>query len=225
MISILFRTIIIYTLISAALRFMGKRQIGELEVGELVTALLLSEVASIPIDDPDTPLLFAIIPVAIIATGEVLLSFAKNRFPSLKRLLDGKPSILIRKGKLRQKELGELRISAEELLGELRLQSVTSLTDVDYAILESNGKLSVILKKRATPPTCEDVGYEVKEEGLMHAVIVDGRISEDALFQCGRNRAWLEKHLKEKKMNKEEIFLLTVNDGGRTHLIPKEKTK
>lgn len=222
MISILFRTIIIYTLISAALRFMGKRQIGELEVGELVTALLLSEVASIPIDDPDTPILFAVIPISLIAACEVLLSFAKNRFPALKRLLDGKPSLLILRGKIRQKELRELRISAEELLGELRLQSVTAISDVAYATLESNGKLSVILKKSASPPSSEDVGIVPKENGIMHAVIVDGRISEDALRKCGRNHAWLEKHLGERKIKREDVFLLTVNDGGEAHLIPRE---
>lgn len=222
MISILFRTIIIYTLISAALRFMGKRQIGELEVGELVTALLLSEVASIPIDDPDTPILFAVIPISLIAACEVLLSFAKNRFPALKRLLDGKPSLLILRGKIRQKELRELRISAEELLGELRLQSVTAISDVAYATLESNGKLSVILKKSASPPSSEDVGIVPKENGIMHAVIVDGRVSEDALRKCGRNHAWLEKHLRERKTKREDVFLLTVNDGGEAYLIPRE---
>ncbi len=223
MLSILIRTIIIYVLLSLTLRLMGKRQIGELEIAELVSTLLLSEIAAIPIDNPDIPLLFALIPVMLIVCSEIILSYLKNKWCFLKRLLEGTPSVLVKRGKLQQAELGRMRLSVEELLGELRLQGVTSLDDVNYAILEPNGKLSVILKKAQQQPTCEDLGLSFPDPGITHTVVIDGKTSEEELRASGRDRNWLLHVTEAQGYCPEALFLLAVDDEGALVMIPKAK--
>ena len=144
MTSIFFRTTIIFIMLSLCMKLMGKREIGELEVGELVTTLLISEICSIPIDDPDIPLLNAIIPVLFIVSCEILISFVKNKSRRLKKVFDGNTVYLISNGKINQKALRDNRISIEELFASIRQNGVGSLSDVSYCILEANGRISVI---------------------------------------------------------------------------------
>ena len=159
MASIVIRTIIIYALLTIALRTMGKRQIGELDVGELVSTLLISELAAIPIDDPDIPLLNAIIPIFLIISIEIILSSVKNKSETLKNIIEGSPTYIIYKGRILQKELFENRISVNELLRELRSQGIGNVNDVEYGIIEQDGGLSIIKKN---------------EGPLFHSIIIDG---------------------------------------------------
>nr|MBE6545682.1 DUF421 domain-containing protein [Oscillospiraceae bacterium] len=207
MTSILVRTIIVYVLLSFTLRAMGKRQLGELDVGELVSTLLISEIASIPIDDPDIPLLNAIIPILFILAMEIILSTLKNKSEKLKLTLEGKPTYIIYKGRLLQTELRENRISINELLSELRSQGVGDIKDVYYAAVEQNGTLSVL--KRDQPE-------------MAHAVIIDGTLMEGVIRAQGYDGEWVKKRLRERKTKQEDVFLMTVTDGGEINLIKKE---
>ena len=223
LISIALRTLFIYILLNITLRILGKRQIGELEVAELVTTLLLSELATIAIGDPNVPLAFSLLPVLLIISFELLTSDIKNRNPILKRLFEGSPGVLIARGVLDQKALKKMRISVEELLCAFRLQGVVSLNDVYYAILEQNGQLSVILRKEKQQPTIEELGLSAKEGGISHAIVVDGEIKGTELRASGRTERWLENALASRALSLKDVFLLAVDDKGEIVCIPKEK--
>ena len=208
MAAIFIRTLIIYIMISVAIKFMGKRQIGELEVSELVSTLLISEIAALPIADQDIPLLNAIIPLFLLVCLEIIVSFTKNKSEKIKRAIEGKPAFIIYQGKLNQDVLAENRISVNELLSEMRIQGVGDIRDIYYAILEPNGKLSIIQKNN--------------ENKIAHALIIDGYLDEHTLSALGYGAEWLEKELLKRKMHKSDIFLMTVDDAGDTYIIRKE---
>ena len=222
MLTILIRIIIIYILLIGTMRLMGKRQIGELQLSELVTTFLLSELAAAPITDDQIPLAFAIIPISVLLSLEVIISFAVTKIPALKPIFDGKPSVLIRRGKLDIAEIGRVRISLEELLSQLRIAGIADISEVDYAILEQNGQLSVIPKRADSPPTASDTKTAVTESGIAHAVIVDSRISDHSLNLLGRDRKWLKSRMKHYHVSVEDVFLYTVNDAGKENLIKKK---
>ena len=207
MTSIIIRTVIIYILLSLSLRIMGKRQLGELDISELVSTLLISEIASIPIDDPDIPLLNAIIPILFIVSVEVILSTLKNKSEKLKSVIEGRPEYIIYKGRLLQSVLSKNRISVNELLSELRSQGVGNINQVEYAAIEQNGSLSLIKKG---------------ESDLAHTVIIDGQIMKSTLINLGYNEIWLNKRLSERKAMPEEILLFTVDDQGEVDIIMKD---
>lgn len=208
MASVLIRTVLIYGFLALAMKLMGKRQLGELETGELISALLISEIAALPIDNPDIPLSSAIFPTLLIITLEILLSFIKNKSSRLKRAVDGEPTFIIYKGRLRQDVLRENRISLNEVLSELRVMGVGDIADADYVILEQNGKLSVLQKNR---------------DRMAHALIIDGEVNEATLRSLGYNREWLNKRLAEASRKADEVFLLTVGDDGTINIIKEEK--
>ncbi len=216
MASIFIRTVIMFIILSLIMKVMGKRQIGELEVGELVSTVLMSEIAGLPISDPDIPLFNAIIPIAFIFSAEVILSVIKNKSSSAKRTIEGEPSFIIYKGKLLQKKLYENRISMNELLSELRLQGIADIKEVNYAILEANGKLSVLKY---------DNQKEEIESGIAHTLIIDGEVLISNLQSLGYSQSWLKSRLKEKGVGADQVFLMTVNDRADINIIIKEETK
>ena len=218
----LIRTVIIYILLVLAIRVTGKRQIGELEISELVSTFLLSEIASAPIGNQEIPLSFAILPIFTIIALEVIVSFLSTRSALMKKVFLGSPIVLIRRGKLQQKELSKARMSVEELLSELRQNGVTSIAEADYAILENNGKLSVTPRAKDKPATVGDLRLQAQERGIAHAVIVDGIIKRDALAGAGYNDAWLHAAVQKSGLSLREIFLFTVDDLGETDVIRKE---
>ena len=209
MASIFFRTVIVYILLLFSIKMMGKRQIGELEVSELISALIMSEIAALPIADSDIPLLNAVIPILFIVSLEIIISSVKNKSEKLKKYIDGEPSFIIYKGRLMQKSLIENRISINELLSEFRLQGIGDIKEVYYAVLEQNGKISVIERG--------------KSEKIAHTIIVDQEIKEESLSRLGLSRKWLDKALKSMKTNPEEIFLMTVDDNNIINIIKKEE--
>ena len=223
MASICIRTFVVYLLITCSIRLMGKRQIGELEVSELVTTLLLSELAAMPIDDPDIPLLFSLIPIFLIVALELLTSDLKNRITFLKRIFESRPTILINRGALSQKEMQKMRISMEELLSALRQQGVTDPDDVYYAILEQNGSLSVILKADKQPLTVSDAGVNTVERGITHALIIDGHVNQKEVRSVGKDEEWLYRTLSRYHSTVKETFLLSLDDAGHVTLIKKNR--
>lgn len=210
MASILIRTVIIYALLTFTLRIMGKRQIGELDVGDLVSTLLISEIAAIPIDDPDIPLFNAFVPILFIFSLEVILSTIKNKSEKIKRCLDGEAVFIIYKGRLLQSALKNTRISINELLSSLRAQGVGDISDVEYALVEQNGSISVLERGKAK---------------MAHSLIIDGEVIEETLRYLGYNDRWLKKELMKLGKSCDEIFLMTVNDEGEINVIEKENKK
>ena len=224
LVTIFARTVIIYILLLAVIRLMGKRQIGELEVSELVTTLLLSELASQPISDSNIPLLNAVVPILVLLTAEVILSYVLTKSKADKKLLNGTPSILINKGVLDQKELNKSRISVEELMGELRLKDISDISAVNYAILEQSGKISVIPKSGEKNASVADLKLQVPEKGIAHALVVDGEISDFNLGQIGQSREYIDKLMKKNSISDiRDIFLLTVDDMETVNIIRKVK--
>ncbi len=214
MITVFMRTLIIYLMLIISVRLTGKRQIGELQVTEFIAALMLSDIASLPIIDKSAPLSYALVPILLILSLEVICSFAVSKVPFLKRLMIGSPVYIIYKGKLVQSELAHNRIDVYELMSELRLNGVASPDDVYYAILEENGKLSVITKK--------DAGAD---GGFAHVLIADGKVSREGLTDSGMNDTSLARILKDAKTEADDVFLLTADDAGNTVIIKKEKKR
>lgn len=207
MASIVVRTLIIYVLLAFSLRIMGKRQNGELDVGELVSTFLISELAAIPIDDPDIPLLNAVIPILFIISLEIIISALKNKSEHLKSIIEGEPSYIIYKGRILQRVLYETRISVNELLAKLRAQGIGSVDEVEYGIIEQDGSLSVIKKSDAP---------------LFHPIIIDGEMKEDMLRRLGYDQNWLKKQMKAFGVKADELLLLAVSDNGSISIIKKD---
>ena len=214
MATVLIRTLLVYILFICVIRLTGKRQVGELQISELVITFMVSELATIPIQDISIPFSYSIFPIIFLLAFEVVLSFIMTKSVKAKKLFAGNPSILIKKGKLNQKELSSLRIGINELLGELRLKDVSDISQVDYAILEQNGKLSVFLK--------ENEVLEPSITGIGHAVIIDGVINESNLYYSNKNEAWVKKCLSEHKIPLNDVFLMTVDDKSKVNIVRKE---
>ena len=223
MMTLFARTLVIYILLMITLRLMGKRQIGELEISELVSTLLLSELAAIPISDSSLPMAFSIIPIFLIAVTEFIISDVKNRTPALKQLFDGRPNVLIRKGKVMEQEFRRARISVEEFLAACRLQGIGDPGELYYAVLEQNGQLSLLPKKESSPATASLLSLPVTENGMVHAVITDGALNEAELALCGKDKKWLDIILSAYGHKQQDVFLLLVDDAGGIRFTPKQK--
>lgn len=223
MITIFVRTILIYLMVTGAMRLMGKRQIGQLEVSELITTLLLSEIATLPIENPDIPVLHAVIPTVTLLTLEVCSATFLCRHPRLRRKIEAPPSMLIRNGVVDQKELIRNRLSVDELFSSLRQQGVGDPTEVQYAILEKNGRMSIILWSRHRPATPEDISVRVENTGMMHLMISDGEVIEYNMELLERNQAWLQKILSGCGVEQEKVLYLLCDDQGTTVLVKKEE--
>ena len=223
MLTILFRTVLVYVLLIATMRLMGKRQLGEIEVSELVTTLLVSEIASLPIVDKNIPLLFAVIPLVTVLALEVTLSMILVKFPRLKGIASARPSVLIRHGMLDQKEMRRIRISLDELISEVRQAGVSSIADVDYAILEQNGKISILTRKQAQPPCAKDLGLKPEENGILHVLIEDGYVDRHNLKMMQLDERWLSDTLQQKGLCAQDVFFLGRDDAENLYWIEKEK--
>ena len=210
MVSILIRTVIIYCLLMLTLRLMGRREIGQLDASNLVSTLLISELAAIPIDDPDIPLLNAALPILFILCLEIILSTVKNKFTKLGRAIDGNACYIIYKGRISQKALQENRISLNELLSALRSQGAFDIGSVSYALLEQNGTISVM---------------QDTQSKMAHPIVMDGIIMDRSLQKLGKSRQWLEFEIKKRNKQAKDIFLMTLGDDGKIILIEREDKK
>ena len=211
MITIFIRTVIIYVFLILAMRLGGKRQIGELQISELVTALLLSEIAAIPIGHDEIPLTFAVIPILTVVTLEIISAFTITKSRKLQKFFDGNPSIAINKGVLDTGELSKLRLGIEDLISEARQKGISDIADLEYAILEDNGKLSVFEKAKKGE----------KETGIAHTIIVDGEINSFGMSCIGMTDKVLGDRLNFKGVNQKDVFLYTVDDSGKENWIMK----
>lgn len=219
------RTLIAYTLLIVAIRLMGKRQIGQLEVTDFVITLLISEIATLPVENPDIPLANAIIPMITLLTFEVVSSTILSRTPRLKNLFSARPGYLIRRGRLDQKEMLKNRISPDELMSELRQNGYTDLSEVAYAIIEQDGKMTVIPRAEDRPLTPKDININVENSELSHIIIAGGVINKHGLLVMGKDRAWLDRELLKRECSAKDVFLMTLGDSGHINIIMKEKRR
>ena len=222
MLTVLIRTILIYAILIISMRLMGKRQMGELEVSDLVTTLMVSEIAVTPIENSEAPILYAVVPIITLLAVEVISSVVLIKVPALKSILSARPAILIRDGIIDQKELQTNRISLEELMCELRSAGCTDPTQVSYAILEKSGKLTVLPKAEYSPPVAKQFGMKPQESGMLHLLVIDGKICPNNLKKSGRSREWLNRRLKDLGEPMESIYLFGIDDGGKPLYIRKE---
>ncbi len=206
MAAIFVRTLIIYILVGIFLRLMGKRQIGELEISELISTILISEIAALPIADPNIPLLNGIVPPLFILIIEVLLSTFKNKSEKLKKVVDGEPVYLIYKGKLFEKALSENRLSLNELLSSARSAGIGDFSEIYHAILEQNGQISVFKR----------------EDAFSLPLVIDGEISDLNLKMTEYSKADFERILQKRGIQLSEIFLLTLDENGKINTVKKE---
>lgn len=204
MVSIFVRTFIIYLLLTLSMKIMGKREIGELDVGELVSTLLISEVAAIPIDDPDLPLMNAIIPILFILSLEILISYGKTKSNKLKSVMEGKASYLIYNGRIIESALTENRLTLNELLSEIRTQGIGDIHEVGYAILEQNGRISIIKRK---------------DGNLRHNLIIDGEYMTEEIKLAGTSIRTIERELKKCKVDVKEVMLMTKIDKNTFDIV------
>jgi uncharacterized membrane protein YcaP (DUF421 family) len=208
-----------------AMRLMGKRQIGELEISDLITTFLISEIATLPITDPEIPFLHSIIPIIILLTLEVVISMLLAKVPILKSILSARPTTLIKDGAILQKAMRDARISFDELFSELRSQSIYDISEVKYAILEQNGKITVVQKARFRQPNAEQLHVKVKENGLFHIIIEQGYLNRHGMQQLSLSKKSLTDTLSKKGLSIEDVYLMMINDNGEAKIIPKEAVK
>ncbi len=225
MVTVLFRTVIIYLLLIIAMRVMGKRQIGELEVSDLVTTFLLSEIASLPISDSDLPLSHAVIPIIVLLALEVVISILLSRCPRMKRVLSARPSTLIKDGEINQRAMNDARLSFDELFSELRAQGIDDISELKYAILEQNGSITAIQKAKYQVPNVEQLHIKTKENGIFHVVVERGVINRHGLDVLGLSERWVHDTLSKKGFSMSDIYLMMINDGEDMKIIPKEEKK
>ena len=217
------RTVILYLIIIVGFRLLGKHQVSELEPAEFVLTLIIADIASVPMQDFGIPLLTGIVPIITLLCLSMILSVLTMKSLKLRALLAGTPSILIRDGTLDQKEMRRNRMTLDEVMEELRLQGYTDLAAIQYAILETNGQLSVLPYAAEKPPAAKDLNAAVSDTDLPVVLINDGRLLSHNLQQRGLNEGWLRKRLEEQGVHSvREVFLLTVDGQNQTYFIRRE---
>jgi len=216
------RTILLYLIIIAGIRLMGKRQVGELEPSELVLSLIIADLAAVPMQDYGIPLFTGLIPIITLLSLTMILSVLTVKSVTFRTLLCGRPSIIIRNGMLDQREMARNRLTVDELLEELRTKGVTDLSTVQYAVLETNGQLSVLPYPAQKPPTAQQLGAKTDPIGLPIVVISDGTLLEHNLTLLGHDRVWLDQVLTGHNCKDiRRVFLLLADEADHLYLVKK----
>ena len=216
------RTVILYSALILVIRLMGKRQVGQMEPSEFVVAMLVADLASIPMQNDGIPLLSGLIPIFTVLGLELVLSYLSLKNIRLRRVLCGKPIILIEKGKILQKNLQKARVTLDELTGHLREKDVLDISSVQFAILETNGNLSVFPFPEEKPACARDTGIKPKKQALPFTIISDGVLLHENLKKAKKDPKWVEKTLKKEKCALKDTCLLTVDETGTTFFCRKE---
>ena len=215
MIACALRTTVVYLVLIAAVRLMGKRQIGQLEASEFVVTMLAANLAALPIEDPEFSMAEGITAIAVLAALEQLLSLGAMRSIRFRKLLCGKPVILIENGKILRENLRRTRVHLDELTEHLRQKDVLDIRTVQYAILETDGSLSVFLWAGDRPATAKEAGIRGREELLPVTIISDGTLLKENLQVAGKDRAWVDRVLKQRGAEIGDTLLLTVDRSDR----------
>ena len=216
------RTIILYIVLIFGIRLMGKRQIGQMEASEFVVTMLVANLAAIPMQDGGIPLFSGLVPILTVLGMELVFSGIIMHSIRFRKLLCGKPVILIDNGKILQENLRATRVTMDELASHLRQKDVMDLKAVQYAILETDGNLSVFPYSKEAPPAARDMGIRVRDHDLPITIIEDGYFSRENLVKAHRDKKWMDRVLEEHRTDIAGTFLLTVDGKGHVIWIGKE---
>ena len=220
----LLRTALLYLVLVLAVRMMGKRQIGQMEASEFVVTMLVANLAAIPMQDGAIPLYSGLVPILTVLGLELVLSGLLLRSMLLRKFFCGKPVILIDNGKILADNLRRTRVTLDELMGHLRQKDVLDIRTVQFAILETDGTLSVFPYPKYVPAGAGDAGIKVQEQYLPITLIQDGVVIRENLDKTGKDEKWLEKTLKKKGSNAESTLFMTLDEGGTVVWIGKERS-
>lgn len=217
----LVRATVLYAVVIFLIRVMGKRQIGELQPAEFVVTMLVSEIASIPMQDNTIPILNSISALFVLVAYEVITSAVSLRSYKFRAFMQGHPIIVIRDGVIDIKALKKMRMSVNDLMGALRQKDVFEISQVSYAIFETNGQISVLLKPENMNATAGDLNLRPQDEGMPFAVICDGTVIEDAVEQSGIERSKIKSAVSSAGMEISEVLIMTVTPHGKTYIVRK----
>lgn len=216
------RAIIIYFFVIAAVRIMGKRQVGELKPHELVITILLSAIAVIPLEENSMPLANCLVPIMLFISFEILVSVISMKSLKFRNLIQGRPTFIIRHGKLDQKKLKEMRFTVDDIIDALRQKDIFNLDEVEDAVIETNGSISVLPKAQFKPLTPDDVSISVKEKGIPITIVMDGKPVTEYFNKEIIKESEIQLVLQTVSCDTSKIMLLTIDDDGNTYLIRKE---
>lgn len=216
------RSIILYVLIIFSVRLMGKRQIGELQPSELVVTILVSNIATLPLEDPSLPIMMGIVPILVLVCLDVLMSGATLKSRRLRGLVSGTPKVIIRDGTVDQKQLKSLRFSIDDVMESLRAYNIFDVSQVQFALVETTGKISVYQKFPFQNVDPEMLKLKGKSANPPAVIIDDGVLIEQALVSIKHGQGWLDALLAQKQLTCAEVFLLTADEDGAYNLIKRE---
>ena len=211
MLILIIRTVLLYLFVIMAVRIMGKRQLSEMQTTELVITLVIADIASIPMQNISQPLLTGIIPILILISAEIIISIIMMKSSKIRNLICGKPEVLINDGNLCQNTLRSLRMTTEDLCVQLRQLGVYNIGDVQFCIIEPNGKLSVQLKPEKRSPNCEQLQIAVQDTGIEAVVISDGEFLQNSMKLCNVDKKWITDILKGEGLTKDDVMIMTAN--------------
>ncbi len=223
---VFFRTLIIYFIIIACLRIMGKRQLGELQPSEFVIAILISNIATLSIEDTDIPLTGAVVPIITLMSAEVILSFITLKSGKAQIIVTGNPVAIIRNGNIDQNSMRELRFSIEDLMSQLRISGIFDVSDVSWAIVETNGQLTVYPKTDSQPLTLKTLSDPKSQSNFPPMVLIsDGVLCPKVLRECNLTEKWFRGVLKKENLSEKDIFLMTCDSSAKYYIVKKEGKK
>ncbi|RQD74605.1 MAG: DUF421 domain-containing protein [Candidatus Syntrophonatronum acetioxidans] len=223
---VMIRTVILYILVFVVMRLMGKRQVGQLQPYELAVAIMISALAAVSMEDISIPLINSIIPIVLIMSMQIIVSTFSLNSKGARNILCGRPSVVVENGKIVENELKSLRVNLNDILEQLRLAGYYNISDVEFAIMETNGQLSVIPKSQKRPLNPEDIGINTSYEGLCHSLIIDGEIDYDSLRKVGLREKWLQEELKKFGIKDiREVFFASIDVQGKLYFQKKDAKK
>ena len=208
------RTVIIYVLVLIVMRFMGKREIGQMQPFELVISIMIADLASTLMAETGIPILYGIIPILGLLFMHIIISVLNIKSVKMRGIICGKPRILIDKGKIDERALIKENFTINELQERLRVNNVNNITDVEYAILETSGQISVILKSEKRTVTPEDLNLKVEPTNISYDLIVDGKIMYDNLMKLGKDKKWLEDEALKLNFIPSQALIFVLNGDG-----------
>lgn len=208
------RTIILYLVVIISLRVMGKRQIGQMQPSELVVAIMISDLAAVPMQAIDIPLINGIIPVLTLIVAEVLMSYLSLKSRKIRRIISGEPSIIVYDGHVNEGELERLRFNMNDLLEQLRINNFSNISDVECVIMETNGQLSIIPKTSAKVVTMKDMKIKGSQEKLQHLLVTDREVNIMELKKIGKDMPWLDRELKKQNLDRSDVFFAVYDENS-----------
>ena len=222
---ILIRAVILYFLVIFSVRLMGKRQLGELQPSELVITILVSNIATLPLEDTDIPVIVGVTPILSLVCFEVVVSWLILKFQPLRKIISGSPKIVISNGKVDRKVLQELRFSVDDLMTSLRGRDIFDLSEVQFAIVETTGSISVMKKQPKDSPDREDMGVQAECSDPPMVIVSDGEVHETALRSLGFDKNFAENTAKKAGLRLKEVFIMTADSSGKCFIAEMERRK